>query len=86
MSIVKVTQSSFPREKYIIPAKSNGVIMDTYNVETVCLYKPNVQSKCPRVVKNAKILFGNSAIKHGEKLTQYLNTPTCDNSNDFQIR
>ena len=86
MTIVKVVQSSFPRDNSIFPDTSNGVIMDTYNVENVCLYKPNVRSKCPSVVKNAKTLFRNSAIKHGERLTQYLNTPTCDNSNDFQNR
>ena len=85
MSIVKVL-SSTPRETFIVLPELNGVMIDQYNVETVCLYKPNVRSKCPSVVRHAKQLFRNSAIKNGEKLTQYLNTPTCDSTNDFQIR
>ena len=86
MSIVKVTQSFLKRDKNIIPARSNGVVMDAYNVETVCLYQPNVRSRCPSVVNNAKMLFRNTAMKNGQKLTQYLNTPTCDDTNDFHIR
>lgn len=86
MSIVKAMQSSTPRERFLVPTETNGVVMDRFNVETVCLYKPNIQSKCPHVVKHAKMLFRNSAIKHGEKITQYLNTPTCDDTNDFQTR
>ena len=86
MSIVKVTQSFLPRDPNLIPARSNGVVMDAYNFETVCLYKPNVGSRCPNVVKNAKTMFRNLAMKNGQKLTQYLNTPTCDSSNDFATR
>ena len=86
MSIVKVTQSFLPRDPSLIPARSNGVVMDAYNFETVCLYKPNVKSRCPNVVKNAKTMFRNAAMKNGQKLTQYLNTPTCDTSNDFTTR
>ena len=86
MSIVKVTQSFLPRDPNLIPARSNGVVMDAYNFETVCLYKPNVKSRCPNVVKNAKTMFRNAAMKNGQKLTQYLNTPTCDTSNDFTTR
>ena len=47
-----------------------------------CLYKPNIQSKCPKMVRRLKLLLKNSAIRNGEKLTQYSNTPSCDLGND----
>ena len=49
-----------------------------FQVELSCLYKPNVNSKCPKVVRNAKRLLDKSAIRSGERLTQYYNTPSCD--------
>ena len=49
-----------------------------FQVELSCLYKPNINSKCPRVVRNAKRLIDKAAIHSGERLTQYYNTPSCD--------
>ena len=48
-----------------------------FQLELSCLYKPNIKSKCPRIVRNAKRLFTKSASRSGEKLTQYYNTPSC---------
>ena len=80
-------QSTQPREEFLmLPESGGGPVIGQYNIEMVCLYKPNIQSKCPSVVKHAKMLFRNSAIKNGENPTQYLNTPTCDNTNDFPLR
>ena len=58
-----------------------------FQLELSCLYKPNVQSKCPQIVRNAKRLFTRSAARSGEKLTQYYNTPSCDSKDrNFQNR
>ena len=55
-------------------------------LEMTCLYKPNVRSRCPKVVRNAKEVFRNAGIRHGERFAQYPNTPSCDSTNDFQHR
>ena len=50
------------------------------------MFEPGVKSKCPTVVRNAKSSFRNAAIRNGERLTQYPNTPSCDDTNDFHHR
>ena len=57
-----------------------------FQMEMTCLYEPNVKSKCPSVVRNAKELITTSAIRHGERLSQYSNTPSCDTNTSFWER
>jgi hypothetical protein len=35
------------------------------------------------MVRNATTQFRNAAMRNGEPLAQYPNTPSCDNTNDF---
>ena len=51
-----------------------------------CLYKGGRGSSCPKTVYRAKTAFQNSAIRHGERLTQYYNTPSCDKKTNFKNR
>ena len=51
-----------------------------------CLYKGGKGSSCPKTVYRAKTAFQNSAIRHGERLTQYYNTPSCDKKTNFKNR
>ena len=62
------------------------VDLGNFQIEISCQYKPNINSRCPKIIRRAKMLMRNSAIRNGEKLTQYWNTPTCDDSNDFRSR
>lgn len=50
----------------------------SFQVELTCSYPPNVNSRCPQVLHNAKEQFYRNAIKQGDKPTQYYNTPSCD--------
>ena len=68
---------------------SNDVIpndIGNFQLEITCQYKQNVNSRCPKVLNRAKTLMRNLALRNEEKLTQYWNTPTCDESNDFWMR
>ena len=84
MSIVVSFQEKMQRLEPIKVAKPNDI--GKFVIEMTCMYKAGVNSRCPKVVRNAKILFRNAAIKNGESLSQYQNTPTCDDSNDFHQR
>ena len=55
-------------------------------LELTCLYETHVQSRCPRGVINAKNGFSNAAMRNGEHLAQYPNTPSCYETNDFRHR
>ena len=63
-----------------------AVDLGNFQVEMTCHYKPGINSKCPRTVRRAKTLMRNMALRNGEKLTQYWNTPSCDESKDFKTR
>ena len=63
-----------------------SVDLGNFQVEMTCQYQPNINSRCPKVVRRAKTTMRNIAIQKGERLTQYWNTPTCDESNDFTKR
>ena len=67
---------------------NDAISVDIGNIQAdfLCLYKPKINSKCPKIVKRAKTLMVKEAIRHGEKLTQYLNTPSCDSSVSFSQR
>jgi len=75
------SSSSFTTANDVIPVDRGNIQADV-----TCMYKPTSNSRCPKVVKNAKTLMTNEAIRHGEKLTQYLNTPSCDLSKPFHQR
>ena len=57
-----------------------------YQMDLTCMYPPNVGSRCPTVLKNIKEKFRRKAIKLGDSLTQYANTPSCDIKTKFQNR
>lgn len=57
-----------------------------FQMEMTCLYEPNVSSKCPNVVRNAKHMITTSATRHGERLSQYSNTQSCDRYTSFWER
>ena len=57
-----------------------------YQMDLTCNYPPNVGSRCPTVLKNIKEKFRRKAIKLGDSLTQYANTPSCDIKTKFQNR
>ena len=80
--VVSVQSISRPEPIRLIEANDAGKFV----LEMTCLYKPNVNSRCPKVVRNAKTMFRNTAIRNGERLAQYPNTPSCDNTNDFTQR
>ena len=63
-----------------------AVDLGNFQVEVTCHYKPGINSRCPKTISRAKTLMRNLAIRNGEKLTQYWNTPSCDESNDFKAR
>ena len=54
-----------------------------FKVEMTCLYKGGKDAACPKHVYRAKTAFQNAAIRHGERLTQYYNTPSCDKDSKF---
>ena len=55
-------------------------------MEMTCLYEPNVKSKCPKTVREAKRKINTLAGQNGEKLTQYSNTPSCEDGTHFWER
>ena len=57
-----------------------------FQIDLTCLYEPNIKSKCPKIVRNAKESMTNLATRFGEKLTQYYNTPSCDSRENFMNR
>ena len=77
-----------PKETVLSPNKDPLIVIASGNfaVALECWYKPRINSRCPKVVRNAKTVFRNLAIRNGERLVQYSNTPTCDSSNDFHQR
>ena len=75
------SSSSFTSSDDVLPTD-----LGNFQIEMTCHYKPGINSKCPRTVRRAKTLMRNSAIRNGEKLTQYWNTPSCDESKDFKTR
>ena len=77
-----------PKSTILSPTKDLliQIAEGNFAVALECWYKPHSKSRCPKVVRHAKTLFGNSATRHGEKLTQYSNTPSCDLTGDFHER
>ena len=75
------SSSSFTSSDDVLPTD-----LGNFQIEMTCHYKPGINSKCPRTVRRAKTLMRNLAIRNGEKLTQYWNTPSCDESKDFKTR
>ena len=57
-----------------------------FQIEMTCLYEPDVQSKCPKMVRHAKESMAALATQNGERLTQYSNTPSCDIKTNFSQR
>ena len=55
-------------------------------MEMTCLYEPGIRSKCPQVVKEVKLALNTAALKNGESLTQYSNTPSCDTDKKYWER
>ena len=85
----KIAELSTPISSSYSFTSSNDVLavdLGDFQVEVTCQYRPKTNSRCPKIVKRAKTLMRNYAIRHGEKLTQYWNTPTCDDANDFRTR
>lgn len=58
----------------------------TYQVELTCTYQPYAHKKCPAVLKQVKEEFRQLAVSLGDVPTQYVNTPSCDASQDFGPR
>ena len=77
-----------PKSTILSPTKDPliQIAEGNFAVALECWYKPHSKSRCPKVVRHAKTLFRNSATRHGEKLTQYSNTPSCDSTGDFHKR
>ena len=85
----KIKELSTPISTSTSVTSSDDVLavdLGNFQVEVTCHYKPGINSRCPKIVKRAKTLMRNSAIRNGERLTQYWNTPSCDDSNDFKNR
>ena len=55
-------------------------------MEMTCLYEPDIKSKCPSIVRDAKQEINLLSSRNGERLTQYSNTPSCDNGTNFRKR
>ena len=55
-------------------------------MEMTCLYEPDTKSKCPDIVREAKQKINFLSSRNGERLTQYSNTPSCDNGTNFWNR
>ena len=82
----KIAELSTPIWSASSVTTSNDVIpndIGNFQLEITCQYKQNVNSRCPKVLNRAKTYMRNLAIRNGEKLTQYWNTPTCDESKDL---
>ena len=75
------SSTSYTTANDVLPVDRGNIQADV-----TCMYKPKTNSRCPKIVKRAKTLMMNEAIRHGEKLTQYLNTPSCDPSKPFRER
>ena len=80
--VVSVQQIERPEPIRLVENNDAGKFV----LEMTCLYKPNVKSRCPKFVRNTKTQFRNAAMRNGERLAQYPNTPSCDITNDFQQR
>ena len=59
--------SSFTTANDVLPVDRGNI-----QAELTCMYKPKINSRCPKIVRRAKQLISNEAIRHGEKLNQYL--------------
>ena len=75
------SKSSFTTANDVKPVDRGNIQADL-----TCMYKPKINSRCHKVVQRAKTLMQNEAIRNGEKLTQYLNTPSCDSTKPFTQR
>ena len=77
-----------PRPEPVGNSASKPMQMDygRLQMEMTCLYEPNIKSKCPKVVREAKHAINSISTKNGENLTQYSNTPSCDTNTSFWKR
>ena len=77
-----------PEESVLSPTTDPliAIAKGNFAIGLECWYPPQTNSRCPMVVKHAKDLFRNSALRNGERLIQYSNTPSCDVTNDFHER
>ena len=57
-------------------------LVDTgdFQFELTCTYDPHKTNRCPVVLSHAKDSLNRQGERLGESLTQYANTPSCDNS------
>ena len=62
------------------------MLAGNYGVQMECWYIPGTHSRCPRIVRRAKESARNLALRNGDILTQYSNTPSCDSTKDFETR
>ena len=87
LSLVTGNEKIF-QEKSREPVNKDQMLMDhgRIQMEMTCLYEPGINSKCPKIVKEAKLAFSSAAFKNGEKLTQYSNTPSCDENKKYWER
>ena len=81
LSTPVLSPNTFTNSNNVLPVDRGNIQADL-----TCMYKTKVNSRCPKVVRRAKTLMMNEAIRHGEKLTQYLNTPSCDATKPFNHR
>ena len=75
------SKSSFTTAEDVRPVDVGNIQADL-----TCTYKPKINSRCHKVVERAKTLMQNEALRHGEKLTQYVNTPSCDSTKPYTQR
>ena len=75
------SKSSFTTANDVKPVDRGNIQADL-----TCMYKPKINSRCHKVVQRAKTLMQNEALRHGERLTQYLNTPSCDSTKPYTQR
>ena len=81
LSIPVSSSASYTTANDVLPVDRGNIQADV-----TCMYKPQTNSRCPKIVKRAKTLMMNEAMRYGEKLTQYLNTPSCDKDKSFTNR
>ena len=73
-----VVSTSQP-ERPIFPIGETG----RYQIELTCTYEPNKNKACPRVLQHIKEKFDRDARALGDTPTQYVNTPSCERTDDF---
>ena len=65
---------------------ANPIDHGKIQMEMTCLYEPGIKSRCPQIVRDAKVELNSAALRNGERLTQYSNTPSCDTNEEHWKR